>query len=96
MKDGELTLFQCFVGHRFSPQRFGEEHTEALERAHWTTIRKLKGDILHQKLLKQNRDKAEQKLFKRLEESVTTAKNDLKLCAKSWIEFEHGHVCPSH
>ena len=42
VKDGELAHFQCFVGHRFSPQSLGEQHTEALERALWTASRKLK------------------------------------------------------
>jgi two-component system, chemotaxis family, protein-glutamate methylesterase/glutaminase len=80
LKDGELANFECFVGHRFSPESLGEEHTEALERGLWTAIRKLKERVvLHQRLLEQKRNKGEQELFKRLEESVTTAKNDLKL-----------------
>ena len=80
VKDGELALFQCFVGHRFSPESLSEEHTEALERALWTATRKLKERVvLHQNLLEQKRNKGEQELFKRLEESVTTARNDLKL-----------------
>ena len=80
VKDGEVAQFECFVGHRFSPESLGEEHTEALERALWTAIRKLKERVvLHQRLLGQKRNKGEQELFNRLEESVTTAKNDLKL-----------------
>src|SRR5262245_35480223 len=80
VKDGELVQFECFVGHRFSPESLGEEHTEALERALWTAIRKLKERVvLHQRLLKQKRNKGEQELFNRLEESVTTANKDLKL-----------------
>jgi len=80
VKDGELAQFECFIGHRFSPQSLGEEHTEALERALWTAIRKLKERVvLHQRLTERKRNKGEQELFKRLEESVTTAKNDLKL-----------------
>jgi two-component system, chemotaxis family, protein-glutamate methylesterase/glutaminase len=79
-KDGELALFQCFVGHRFSPESLSEQHTEALERALWTAIRKLKERIvLHQKLVDRKRNKGEEELFKRLEESVATAKDDLKL-----------------
>src|SRR5215470_8883330 len=42
VKDGELAHFQCFVGHSFSPESLSEQHTEALERALWTAIRKLK------------------------------------------------------
>jgi two-component system chemotaxis response regulator CheB len=80
VKDGELALFQCFVGHRFSPESLSEQHTEALERALWTASRKLKERVvLHQNLMKQKCNKGEEELFKRLEESVTTAKDDLKL-----------------
>jgi two-component system chemotaxis response regulator CheB len=80
LKDGELAQFECFVGHRFSPESLSEEHTEALERALWTAIRKLKERVvLHQRLIEQKRNKGEQELFKRLEESVTIAENDLKL-----------------
>jgi two-component system chemotaxis response regulator CheB len=80
LKDGELAQFECFVGHRFSSESLGEQHTEALERALWTAIRKLKERVvLHQRLLEQKRNKGEQELFMRLEESVTTAKNDLRL-----------------
>lgn len=79
-KDGELANFECFVGHRFSPESLGEEHAEALERALWTAIRKLKERVvLHQRLLEQKRNKGEQELLNRFEESVMTAKNDLKL-----------------
>jgi two-component system, chemotaxis family, protein-glutamate methylesterase/glutaminase len=42
VKDGELALFECFVGHRFSPESLSEQHTDALERALWTAVRKLK------------------------------------------------------
>jgi two-component system chemotaxis response regulator CheB len=81
VKDGELALFQCFVGHRFSPEGLSEQHTEALERALWTAVRKLKERIvLHQKLVDQKkRNKGEEELKKRLKESVVTAERDLKL-----------------
>jgi two-component system, chemotaxis family, protein-glutamate methylesterase/glutaminase len=80
VKHGELAHFECFVGHRFSPESLSEEHTEALERALWTAIRKLKERVvLHQNLVESKRTKGEQELTKRLEESVQTAKKDLKL-----------------
>ena len=81
VKEGELTRFQCFVGHAYSPESLTEEHTEALERAVWTAIRKLKERVvLHEELLKQKqRNKGEQKLASRLKESITTAERDLKL-----------------
>jgi hypothetical protein len=43
--------------------------------------------VLHQNLLEQKCNKAEQELFKRLEESVATAKNDLKLLREIWTGF---------
>jgi len=81
VKDGEIALFQCFVGHRFSPESFSEEHTQALERALWTAIRKLKERVvLHKQLVEgKRRNNGETELMKRLEESVVIAESDLKL-----------------
>jgi two-component system, chemotaxis family, protein-glutamate methylesterase/glutaminase len=80
-KDGGLAHFQCFVGHRFSPESLTEQHSEALERALWTAIRKLKERVvLHQNLIeRKKRNKGEEELRKRLEESVATSERDLKL-----------------
>lgn len=79
--DGDLTHFQCFVGHAFSPESLSEEHTEALERALWTAIRKLKERVvLHEELLKRKkRNKGEEELRQRLKDSIITAEKDLKL-----------------
>jgi two-component system chemotaxis response regulator CheB len=80
IKDGELAQFECFVGHRFSPESLSEQHTEALERALWTAVRKLKERVvLHEQLAERKRNKGEEELLGRLEESVTTAKQDLEL-----------------
>ena len=81
IKNGELAHFQCFVGHRFSPESLGEQHTEALERALWTAIRKLKERVvLHKKLVeRKKRNKGETDLMRRLEESVVIAESDIKL-----------------
>lgn len=80
VKNGELVLFECFVGHRFSPESLSEQHAEALERARWTAIRKLKERIvLHERLVERKRNKGEEELLKPLEESVATAKKDLQL-----------------
>lgn len=81
VKEGELTRFQCFVGHAFSPESLSAEHTDALERALWIAIRKLKERIvLHEELLKRKkRNKGEQELMSRLKESIVTADKDLKL-----------------
>lgn len=81
VKEGELARFQCFVGHSYSPESLSEEHTEALERALWTATRRLKERVvLHQELIKRKkRNKGEDELIHRLQESVATAKQDLKL-----------------
>src|SRR5262245_22493665 len=70
VKEGELAHFQCFIGHRFSPESLGEQHTEALERALWTAIRKLKERVvLHKNLVeRKKRNKGETELMRRLEE----------------------------
>jgi two-component system chemotaxis response regulator CheB len=80
-KDGELANFQCFVGHSFSPESLSEQHSEALERALWTAVRKLKERVvLHQNLIeRKKRNKGEEELRNRLQESITTAEQDLKL-----------------
>jgi two-component system chemotaxis response regulator CheB len=78
--DGELAHFQCFVGHRFSPESFSDQHTDALERALWTAARTLKERIvLHEQLARRKRNKGEEELLKRLDESVASAKKDLQL-----------------
>src|SRR5215211_4825123 len=79
IKDGELAHFECFVGHRFSPESLGEQHTEALERALWTAIRKLKERVvLHKALVeRKKRNTGEEELRKRVEESVSTSEGDL-------------------
>jgi two-component system, chemotaxis family, protein-glutamate methylesterase/glutaminase len=80
VKDGELAYFQCFVGHRFSPESLSDQHTDALERALWTAARTLKERIvLHEQLAERKRNKGEEELLSRLNESVTTAKRDLQL-----------------
>jgi hypothetical protein len=57
-----------------------EQYAEALERALWTAIRKLKERVvLHKELVERRmRNKGEDELKKRLEESVPTPENDLK------------------
>jgi len=79
--EGKLTRFQCIVGHAFSPESLSEEHSAALERALWTAIRKLKERVvLHEDLLAgKHRNNGEKELMDRLEESITTAEQDIKL-----------------
>ena len=63
------------------PKSLSEQYAEALERALWTAIRKLKERVVLRKELveRRKRNKGEDELKKRLEESVATAGNDLKL-----------------
>jgi len=63
------------------PKSLSEQNAEALERALWTAIRKLKERVvLHKELVeRRKRNKGQDELKKRLEESVATAGNDLKL-----------------
>jgi two-component system chemotaxis response regulator CheB len=80
VKEGKLVRFQCIVGHGFSPESLGEQHSEALERALWIAMRTLKErSALHQKLLERKRNRGEEELDRRLEESIQTAEHDLKL-----------------
>jgi two-component system, chemotaxis family, protein-glutamate methylesterase/glutaminase len=80
LKEGELAHFQCFVGHAFSPESLSDQHTDALERALWTAMRTLKErTAFHKKLIERKRNKGEEKLMGRLEESLQTAEKDLKL-----------------
>lgn len=80
VREGDLARFQCFVGHAFSPESLTEQHTTALERALWTAMRTLKErTVLHKKMIERRRNKAEEKLRNRLEESIETANKDLKL-----------------
>ena len=80
VKEGNLARFECFVGHAFSPESLSEQHSEALERALWTAMRTLKErTVLHKKMIERKRNKGEQELRNRLEESIHTAENDLKL-----------------
>jgi two-component system chemotaxis response regulator CheB len=80
VKQGNLSRFQCFVGHAFSPESLSEQHTDALERALWIAMRTLKErTVLHKKLLERKRNKGEEDLMARLEESIATAEEDLNL-----------------
>ena len=80
VKDGELALFQCFVGHRFSPAEPWRATHRSVGAALWTASRKLKERIvLHEQLAERKRNKGEDELRKPLEESVSTARDDLKL-----------------
>jgi two-component system, chemotaxis family, protein-glutamate methylesterase/glutaminase len=80
VKEGKLARFQCLVGHAFSPQSLSEQHADALERALWTAMRTLKErTVLLGKLTEKERNKGEEELRARLEDSTARAESDLKL-----------------
>jgi hypothetical protein len=65
----------------YSPQSLSEQHTDAVERALWVALRTLKERIMfHQKLLeKPRKNKCEQELRQRFEESIAIAEKDVEL-----------------
>jgi two-component system chemotaxis response regulator CheB len=79
-KAGEIAHFECNVGHAFSPESLTEAHAEALERALWTALRTLNERVtLHRQLLRRQRNKGEEQLFQRFEDSVRSAERDIEL-----------------
>jgi two-component system chemotaxis response regulator CheB len=79
-KDGELARFQCFVGHQFSAESLDAQHRDALERTLWTSLRTLKErTVLYKRLLERKRNRAEEALRQRWQESIATAETDIKL-----------------
>ena len=79
-KEGQLAHFQCNVGHAFSPLSLSAAHGEALERALWVAVRTLNERItLHREMLKRDRNSGEEPLFRRLEDSVRVAEQDVQL-----------------
>lgn len=79
-RDGPVSRFQCNVRHSFSPLSLSVAHDEALERALWVAIRTLNERItLHRQMLRRDRNEAEDVLFRRMEESVKIAEQDVEL-----------------
>jgi hypothetical protein len=78
--NGEPAHFECFVEHRFSPESLSEQHREALERALWTALRRLKERaVLHKELVeRKRRNEGGNELMRRLEELIVTTESDLK------------------
>lgn len=79
-RDGQVVNFRCHVGHSFSPETLTEGHKEALERALWTAVRTLNERVtMHRQFLRRNRNRGEELIFKRFEESVVAAERDVEL-----------------
>lgn len=78
VKDGPSTQFRCHVGHRFSPASFSEAHADAVERAVWVALRKLKErQVINEQLAKENRTSA--RVTKRFKENAAAASRDIQL-----------------
>ena len=78
--EGQLAHYQCNVGHAFSPLSLSAAHSEALERALWVAVRTLNERItLHRQMMKRERNSSQEALFRRLEESVKIAEQDVQL-----------------
>src|SRR5436305_2969218 len=74
--NGETRQFRCHVGHTFSLQSLSEGHADALERALWVALRKLKEQrVLQQNLAQQQKDP---RIRKRFDEAAIAASYDIQ------------------
>jgi len=78
VKNGKSIQWHCHVGHRFSLSSFSEAHADAVERAVWVAIRKLRErQVLNEQLAgDQQRSPGMKKRFK---EAAFAAGQDIKL-----------------
>jgi two-component system chemotaxis response regulator CheB len=79
IKDGHNGMqFRCHVGHRFSMESFSEAQADAVERAVWIALRKLRErEVIHQQLA-ENRS-ASPEMKRRYEENAAAAARDIEL-----------------
>lgn len=78
ISDGGNTQFRCHVGHRYSLATFTEAHADAVERAVWVALRKLRErQTLNEQLANENATPPEMK--KRFNESAFAAAHDIKM-----------------
>ena len=69
---------RCHVGHRFSLSSFTEAHADAVERAVWVALRKLRErQVLNEQLAGHNLGPVEMK--KRFKENAAAAAHDIQL-----------------
>ncbi len=75
-RNGELSEYECQVGHRFSPQTLSEAQAEALERALWVALRRLNEQrTINEAVIASH--PADPQLKKRLQETVATTSEDI-------------------
>ncbi|HYG21813.1 MAG TPA: chemotaxis protein CheB [Verrucomicrobiae bacterium] len=75
-KNGKSTQLHCHVGHRFSFESFTEGHSEAVERAVWVALRKLRES---QAIYEHLAEGSNAQLKKRYKENASAAAHDIKL-----------------
>jgi len=78
VKDGKSTQLRCHVGHRFSLASFTEVYADAVERALWVAVRKLRErQVINDQLAHDSANNADVK--KRFTENAAAAAHDIKL-----------------
>jgi len=78
INDRGKTQWRCHVGHRYSLSSFSEAHADAVERAVWVALRKLRErQALNEQLSRH--DAATPEMKKRFKESASSAAHDIKL-----------------
>jgi two-component system chemotaxis response regulator CheB len=78
VQDGKTVQWRCHVGHRFSLSSFSEAHADAVERAIWVALRKLKERAVINNQLA-HRPATSPVLRKRFKENGAAAEHDIKL-----------------
>jgi two-component system, chemotaxis family, protein-glutamate methylesterase/glutaminase len=78
VEDGKTVQWRCHVGHRFSLSSFSEAHADAVERAIWVALRKLKERTAINNHLTHVPTTSPQ-LRKRFQENSAAAEHDIKL-----------------
>lgn len=78
VKDGKNHQWRCHVGHRFSPYSFSEAQADAVERAIWVALRKLRERVsINDQLVSDQAISPDMK--KRFKENAISAVHDITL-----------------
>jgi two-component system, chemotaxis family, protein-glutamate methylesterase/glutaminase len=78
VKDGKLKQWHCHVGHRFTLSSFTEAHADAVERAVWVALRKLRErQVINDQLSRDSGNSPP--VRKRFAENAAASAHDIKL-----------------
>jgi two-component system chemotaxis response regulator CheB len=78
VKDGKLKQWHCHLGHRFTLSSFTEAHADAVERAVWVALRKLRErQVINDQLSHDSANSPH--VRKRFGENAAAAAYDIKL-----------------